>query len=53
MTEVRDRAPPADALPAKITIRGLVLDYVNPETGEGHRAVECLAPAADKRKAPD
>ena len=28
--------------PAKIAIRSLVLDYVNPETGTGHRAVEGL-----------
>jgi NitT/TauT family transport system ATP-binding protein len=27
---------------ARITIEGLVLDYVNPETGIGHRAVEGL-----------
>jgi NitT/TauT family transport system ATP-binding protein len=29
-------------VPAKLTIEGLVLDYVNPETGVGHRAVEGL-----------
>ena len=28
--------------PARITIEGLVLDYVNPETGVAHRAVEGL-----------
>ena len=28
--------------PAKLTIAGLDLDYVNPETGVGHRAVEGL-----------
>ena len=28
--------------PPKLTIAGLALDYVNPETGAGHRAVESL-----------
>ena len=28
--------------PARIAIEGLVLDYVNPETGVAHRAVEGL-----------
>jgi NitT/TauT family transport system ATP-binding protein len=27
---------------AKITVAGLTLDYVNPESGEGHRAVDAL-----------
>jgi NitT/TauT family transport system ATP-binding protein len=31
-----------DGAPAKLTIAGLALDYVNPETGAAHRAVEDL-----------
>ena len=34
--------PTGAAAPVKITIKNLVLDYVNPETGVGHRAVEGL-----------
>ena len=37
-----DARRPATSLHAKITIAGLALDYVNPETGAGHRAVEGL-----------
>ena len=40
MTSVADASAPA---PAKITIADLVLDYVNGETGVGHRAVEGLS----------
>src|SRR5436190_16120477 len=28
--------------PARLTVADLALDYVNPETGDGHRAVEHL-----------
>jgi NitT/TauT family transport system ATP-binding protein len=40
VTSVADASAPA---PAKITIADLVLDYVNGETGVGHRAVEGLS----------